>query len=59
METYTGTIHKTYRYKLQPTPAQTQALEQRRTRWGRGQGTGATYDQQKAELPDLQAACPE
>ena len=35
------------------------ALEQRRTWWGRGQGIGATYSQQKAELPDLKAACPE
>jgi putative transposase len=26
---------------------------------GRGQGVGATYSQQKAELPDLKAACPE
>ena len=35
------------------------ALEQRRTWWGRGQGKGATYYQQKAELPDLKAAYPE
>jgi putative transposase len=34
------------------------ALEQRRTWWGRGQGVSATYYQQKAELPDLKAACP-
>jgi putative transposase len=65
---------KTYKYKLAPTPEQEQALEtvlwrcrvlynvaleQRRTRWGRGQGKRATYDQQKTELPDLKAACPE
>src|SRR5579872_6889947 len=35
------------------------ALEQRRTWWGRGQGIGASYYQQKAELPDLKAACPD
>jgi putative transposase len=67
-------VRKTYKYKLQLTPAQEQlldrtlllcrqvyntALEQRRTWWARGQGKGATYYQQKAELPDLKAACPE
>src|SRR5260221_6873897 len=35
------------------------ALEQRKTWWERGQGAGATYYQQKAELPGLKAACPE
>ena len=35
------------------------ALEQRKTWWERGQGTSATYYHQKAELPDLKAACPE
>jgi hypothetical protein len=35
------------------------ALEQRRTWWQRGQDKRATYYQQKAELPDLKAACPE
>src|SRR5260221_8541851 len=35
------------------------ALEQRKTWWERGQGIGATYFRQKAELPDLKAACPE
>jgi putative transposase len=34
------------------------ALEQRKTWWERGQGTSATYYRQKAELPDLKAACP-
>jgi putative transposase len=34
-------------------------LEQRKTWWERGQGTGATYYQQKAELPDLKADFPE
>ncbi len=67
-------VRKTFKYKLAPTPAQAQtlemvlsrchtlynvALEQRKTWWGRGQGKGATYYQQKAELPDLKAACPE
>jgi putative transposase len=74
METHTGTTHKTYKYKLTPTPAQAQALEavlwrcrvlyntaleQRRAWWGRGQGKGASYYQQKAELPVLKAAYPE
>ena len=37
------------------------ALEQRKTWWQRGQGRSATYYQyqQKAELPDLKAACSE
>jgi putative transposase len=67
-------VRKTYKYKLQPTPEQERllgrtlmfcrhvynaALEQRRTWWARGQGRGATYYQQKAELPDLKAAYPE
>src|SRR5260370_26752800 len=67
-------FHKTFKYKLDPTPAQAQALatvlqrcrtlynvalEQRRTWWGRGQGRSATYPQQKAELPDLKAAFPD
>ena len=67
-------VRKTYRYRLDPTPEQAQALEtvlsrcrtlynvaleQRKTWWERGQGNGATYYQQKAELPDLKAACPE
>jgi transposase len=66
--------YKTYKYRLSPTPAQAQvletvlsrcrmlynvALEQRKTWWDRGQGQGATYYQQKAELPDVKAACPE
>jgi putative transposase len=72
MEQYT--VRKTLKYKLLPTPAQEQALEtvlsrcrvlynvaleQRRTWWGRGQGKGATYYQQKAELPDLKVAFPD
>jgi putative transposase len=65
---------KTYKYPLMPTPQQEHALEtvvwrcralyyvaleQRKTWWERGQGVGATYYQQKAELPDLKEACPE
>ncbi len=68
------TVRKTFKYQLTPTPAQAQALEmvlsrcrtlynvaleQRKTWWQRGQGIGATYFRQKAELPDLKAACPE
>jgi putative transposase len=67
-------VRKTYQYRLTPTPAQEQALEtvlhrcrtlyntaleQRKTWWERGQGKNATYYQQKAELPDMKAACPE
>jgi putative transposase len=67
-------VRKTFKYQLNPTPAQDQALalvlsrcrtlynvalEQRKTWWERGQGKSATYYQQKAELPDLKAACPE
>ena len=66
--------HKTYKYKLAPTPAQTLelefvlsccrtlytvALEQRTTWWQRRQGKSATYYQQAMELPDLKVACPE
>ena len=68
------TVRKTFEYKLKPTLAQEQALEtvlrrcrtlynaaleQRKTWWERGQSQGATYYQQKGELPDLKAACPE
>src|SRR6516164_4487440 len=68
------TTRKTYKYRLLPTPEQEQvletvlwrcralynaALEQRKTWWERGQGVGATYYQQNAELPDLKGACPE
>ena len=74
MEPQSSSIHKTYKYHLNPTPAQEHALglvvsrchtlyhvalEQRKTWWDRGQGKGATYYQQKAELPDLKAACPD
>ena len=67
-------VHKTYKYKLTPTPAQVLelelvlsrcrtlynvALEQRTTWWQRSQGKSATYYQQAMELPDLKAACPE
>src|SRR5215831_10503740 len=67
-------VRTAFKCKLPPTPAQDQALEtvlsrcrtlynvaleQRTTWWERGQGKAATYYQQKAELPDLKAACPE
>jgi IS605 OrfB family transposase len=67
-------VRKTFKYKLEPASAQERtlevvlwhcrtlynvALEQRRRWWARGQGVGATYYQQKRELPDLKAACPE
>jgi putative transposase len=67
-------VRKTFKYKLEPASAQERtlevvlwrcrtlynvALEQRRTWWARGQGVGATYYQQKRELPDLKAAYPE
>jgi hypothetical protein len=53
MEQQHGSVRKTYKYKLQPSPTQAQALEtvlrrcrmlynaaleQRKTWWGRGQG---------------------
>jgi len=68
------TLRKTYKYRLNPTPVQAQALElvlsrcrmlynvaleQRKTWWQRGQRKSATYYQQKAELPDLKRECPE
>jgi putative transposase len=67
-------VRKTYKYRLDPTPEQEKALgvilwrcrtlynvalEQRKLWWERGQGVGASYYQQKAELPGLKAACPE
>jgi putative transposase len=67
-------VHKTYKYRLEPTPEQEQALEtvlhrcrtlyntaleQRKTWWERGQGIGASYYQQATELPNLKIACPE
>jgi putative transposase len=67
-------VRKTYKYRLDPTPEQEKALgvtlwrcrtlynvalEQRKLWWERGQGVGASYYQQKAELPALKAACPE
>ncbi len=72
MSEYSG--RKSYKYRLEPTPAQAQvldttlyrcrtlykvALEQRKTWWQRGDGKAATYLQQKAELPDLKDGCPE
>src|SRR5258708_20699835 len=67
-------VRKTYQYHLLPMSEQEQtletvlsrcrmlynvALEQRKTWWGRGQGSGASYYQQKREFPDMKAACPE
>jgi putative transposase len=74
MEQQSSGLHTSYKYRLMPTPDQVQALElalsrcrtlynvaleQRKTWWQRGQGKGATYYQQKAELPDLKRECPE
>ena len=74
MDQQHGSVRKTFKYKLMPTLEQERALEtvvwrcralynaaleQRKTWWERGQGISATYYQQKAELPDLKAACPE
>ena len=74
MNTAAATVRKTFKYQLEPTPAQAAvldttlyrcrtlyncALEQRKTWWERGEGKSATYYQQKAELPELKDACPE
>ena len=74
MEQQQSSVCKAYKYRLMPTLAQEQALEsvlsrcrmlynvaveQRKIWWQRGQGVGASYYQQKRELPDLKAACPE
>src|SRR5258708_9238916 len=68
------TVHKTFKYKLQPTADQqrarervlghcrtlyTTALEQRITWWRRAQGVGASRFQQEAELKEVRAAFPE
>jgi putative transposase len=67
-----ATVRKTFKYQLSPTPEQARALEtvvwrcrtlyntaleQRKTAWERC-GVSVSYYQQKAELPDLKAACP-
>src|SRR5262245_35779699 len=74
MEDHSACDFKTYKYALKPTPQQERALEtilsrcrtlyncaleQRKTWWERGQGISARSYQQKAELPDLKAACPD
>lgn len=74
MEQQRDGMRKTYKYRLIPTPEQARrlelvlsrcrtlynvALEQRKTWWQRGQGVGATYYQQKAELTELKAAYPD
>jgi putative transposase len=66
-------VRKTYTYKLSPRPEQERALEtvlwrcctlyhvgleERQTAWER-RGVAGNYYQQKAELPDLKAGCPE
>src|SRR5262245_23723753 len=68
------TTRKSYTYKLKPTPEQEReleavlwrcrtlynvALEQRLTRWRRGQGRPVSRFQQEAELKDLRAEVPE
>jgi putative transposase len=73
MEQQSASMRKTFKYKLLPTPAQTQALEtvlwrcralyntaldERKTAWERCH-VSVTYYQQKAELPDLKADFPE
>jgi putative transposase len=66
-------VHKTFKYKLKPTHEQERALEvvlsrcrvlyntaleQRKTAWERCR-VSLSCCQQKAELPDLKAACPQ
>ena len=73
MEQQSGSVRTTYKYKLMPTPAQQRALErvlwccrtlyntaleERKTAWERCQ-VSVSYYQQKAELPELKAACHE
>jgi Helix-turn-helix domain len=73
MEQQNGSVPKTFKYKLMPTPAQEQALErvlshcrtlcntalgERKTAWERG-SVSISYYQQEAELPDVKAACPQ
>src|SRR5215467_9109249 len=67
------TVHKTFKYKLKPTPKQewaldrtlmlcrhvyNAALEERREAWQK-RGVCVTYYQQKAELPGIKAELPE
>jgi putative transposase len=73
MEQQGSSVHKTYKYKLKPTPQQEQELErvlthcrhiynaaigERREAW-RLRGVSVTYYQQKAELPGIKDAMPE
>jgi putative transposase len=66
-------VHKTYKYKLKPTPEQARLLEralmlcrhvynaaigERQEAW-RKCGVSVTYYQQKAELPGIKEAMPE
>ncbi len=72
MDEYSG--RKSYKYKLEPTPAQEQvmettlwhcrtlyncALEQRKLWWERGEGKSPTRYQQEAELKTIRAEMPE
>ncbi|HEY7021227.1 MAG TPA: transposase, partial [Ktedonobacterales bacterium] len=73
MEQQGGSIHKTFKYKLKPTPEQERALDrtvmlcrhvynaavgERREAW-RMRSVSVTYYQQKAELPGIKEAMPE
>jgi putative transposase len=68
------TVHKSFKFKLKPTPQQEAALEevlwtchvlyngaleQRKTWWGRGQGNSPSRLEQEAEFKHLRAAFPE
>src|SRR5262245_29515889 len=69
-----GTVRKTFKEQLKPTPAQERALEevpwrcrtlyntaleQRLTWWQRSQGHSVTRYQQEAELQEIRAALPD
>jgi putative transposase len=73
MEQQDSSVHKTYKYKLKPSPHRGQELErvlllcrhvynaaigERREAW-RMRGAVVTYYQQKAELPGIKEAMPE
>jgi putative transposase len=73
MEQQGGSMRKTYKYKLKPSPQQERDLErilmlcrhiynaavgERREAW-RTRGVSVTYYQQKAELPGIKEAMPE
>jgi len=73
MKQYTHTDHKTYKYRLTPTPAQTKALEEilwrwrelynagleeRKTAWEKC-GVSVTFAMQSAQLPSIKEGRPE